>query len=95
MNGKWEVKERDRKGMYVNNNKKIIKTVLYVSKVTLQSSVMNHWSNKLGIEFPDTNGNTYKASRFQCLLLVILWNILYDEPLCWTKEKMEAWYKMS
>lgn len=62
---------------------------------SLYSFVTNHWSNKLGIEFPDTNRNTYKASPFQCLLQVTLWNILHDEPLGWTKEKMEAWYKIN
>lgn len=37
MNGKWEVKGRDRKGRYVSNNyKKIRKSVSYVSTVTLQ-----------------------------------------------------------
>lgn len=62
---------------------------------SLYSFAMKHWSNKLGIEFPDTNKNIYKASPFQYLLLVTPWNILHDEPLSWTKEKMEAWYKMN
>lgn len=62
---------------------------------SLQSFAMNHWSKKLGIELPDTNKNTSKASPFQRLLLVTLWNILHDESLSWTKEKMDGLYRMN
>lgn len=72
MNGKWEVKERDRKVRYVNNNyNKIKKSVSYVSTVT--PHVCNESLVKIfGTELPDANRNTYKASPFQYLLLVTL-----------------------